>query len=404
MKAFILSLAALVCACATAPSPLASDAEIRWMRTYASEHDDWINDIVPLRGGGVLAVGFLNRNQMQSDWRALVVALDIGGRERWRAEYGEGGGADAFWNGAETTDGALALVGFTTRIGAGGIDAWFARTDTQGRLLGESSFGDSEYDRVTDLAPTADGGWILVGHSVSPETSHRRVLLLKVDGAGREQWRRIVTERESSGALYVEPSGDGAFIVSGGASQGDDSDVLLLKVDSDGREIWRRLIGAENSADVNHALVVRPDGRIVALGYTRSWGAIDYDLFAVTLNGAGETLTRSVFGGAGDDRPIGARLDPEGRIWTIGYTRSAGAGDWDVLLASVDPQGRFDPGATIFAGPADDNGTAVHPLANGDILIAGYSSSLPGGAQDAFLARIRRPDPARADPRFSVRP
>jgi hypothetical protein len=397
----LLACALAACATPTPQTPAFSGADVRWTLTFASAGDDWINEIVRLRNGRHLAVGYLNRTDTDSDWRALAVEIEGDGRVRSRREYGEGGGVDAFWNAAETARGERIHIGFTTRIGAGGIDAYLARTDAAGALLGESTFGEADYDRVTDLAATPDDGWIMVGHSVAPGSENRRVFIVKADAGGREVWRRIYTEGESSGALSIEATPDGAYVVSGGASREDDSDMLLLKIDADGDEIWRRTVGAETSADINHGLVVRPDGRIVAVGYTASWGAEGYDLFAVTLSAHGDVLQRSLFGGAGDDRAIGARLDRDGRVWLVGYTRSAG--DWDVIVAALDASGRFLPGAAILAGAADDNGACILPLPDGDLLVGGYSASLGPGGQDAFVLRMAPPDLHRAHPLFTVR-
>lgn len=392
-------------ACATSAAPpatFASTQDIRWFRTFAAEGDDWINDFVTLRSGNVLAVGFLNRVGLESDWRALAVELTDSGAVRRQNEYGQGAGVDSFWNAAEAPDGTLAHVGFTTRIGAGGIDAYLTRTARDGSLIGETNFGETDYDRFTDLALAPGGGWIMVGHSVGPD-EQRRVFIVRANAAGEEVWRRILTERESSGALYIEPTPDGAYVISGGASQGEDSDLLLLKIDADGNELWRRVTGAAGTADINHGLVVRPDGRIVAVGYTASWGAQSYDFFAITFSAEGELIERSVFGGAGDDRPINAKLDVDGTIWLVGYTRSAGAGDWDVIVAGLDQSGRFLPGAALISGASDDNGTAVLPLPGGDLLIGGYSRSLGDLREDAFILRLARPDLSQPHASFTRR-
>lgn len=400
----LLALFALV-GCATSaapPAPLSSTHDIRWFHSFASEGDDWINDFIALRGGRILAVGFLNRVELESDWRALAIELTASGVIERQTEYGAGSAVDAFWNAAQSPDGTLAHVGFTTRLGAGGIDAYLVRTTPDGALIGEHAFGEAHYDRFTDLAPVPGGGWIMAGHSVGPD-DNRRVFIMRANAQGEEVWQRILLERESSGALYIEPTPDGAYVISGGASQGDDSDLLLLKIDAEGNELWRRVAGAQESADVNHGLVVRPDGRIVAVGYTASWGAQSYDLFAMTFSPEGELIERSVFGGADDDRPIGARLDPNGDIWLVGYTRSAGSGDWDVIVAALDGDGRFRPGAAIITGPQDDNGTAVLPLPGGDLLVGGYSSSLSAQRQDGFVLRLARPDLSQPHPRFARR-
>ena len=67
------------------------------------------------------------------------------------------------------------------------------------------------------------------------------------------------------------------------------------------------------------------------------------------------------------------------------------AGGQDLLLARLDSQGSFEPSAITIGGPADDHGTALLPLADGSILLAGYSRGLGEGGEDAFVLRLTRP-------------
>lgn len=386
-----------------AAAQLSANVELRWVQTFSTPGDDWVNDIIQLDQRHALALGFLNRVDADppSDWGGFTSKLDLEtGAVARQSEYGAGGGIDAFWTGAPTPDGFI-FGGFSNRNSAGGLDAWVLRAAPDGAQLSETMIGEAFYDRITDLAPAGDGGWIGAGHSVA--NNARRIMIVKVNASGREVWRRIFTEGESSGALYVEPAGDGGFIISDGASTGEDGDLLVMKIDAEGRELWRRLIGAPVTSDVNHGLAMRADGRIVAVGYTQSWGAIDRDMFAVTLSPEGEVLSRDVFGGSGDDRPIFVRSDKDGRMWLVGYTTSASDGDWDVIVAALSDAGQFEAGVAILSGVGDDNGAAIQPLPDGDLLIGGYSASFGAAAQDAFVARIARPNLTNADPRFTNR-
>jgi hypothetical protein len=401
--------ASLLAAAAQPPSvePLRlqgdSSARLLWMRTFASQGDDWINDIVPISGERYLAVGFLGRvDGFSSDWRALAATLDESGTVLSTREYGEGGGVDAFWSADEAEDGRLILSGFTTRIGAGGIDALMVITDEGGEMLVERAFGGGGYDRFTDLAGAGDG-YVFLGHSQPENEDRRRLYAVRTGTDGQPLWERIIEGPESHGALYIEPVSDGGFIVAGGLGRGEDSDLLIIKLDPDGRELWRRTVGTPEADDVNHGLTLLPNGNIVVVGYSQSWNSRGNAILAATLSPSGEVLRQELLDGPDDDRPILAKVDAEGRVSIVGYTRSAGAGGWDMIVAQLDAQGAFRPGVLTVGGPADDNGTAIRPLADGSLLVAGYSNGLGGGAQDAFVARLSAPSFETPHPAFQRR-
>jgi len=355
---------------------------------------------VPLADGSSLAVGILNRLDASppSDWRALAVKLRDDGTVDWSKEYGAGGGVDAFWSVREQGDGGLLFGGFSTRVGPGGINAYFAAATADGTLLKENGYGTAGYDRITSLAPTPTG---YLGVGDAEGVDGRDVFLIHVDKAGVETWRRVFAESGSNGALYVKPAPGGGFVVAGGTSPKGDAEVLVLKLDDSGNELWRRTIGQPGTDDVNHGLAVLPDGRIVVVGYTQSSGARERDFLAAVLDPDGNVRSLETYGGPADDRAILAKPDAQGRVWVIGYTKSADAGEWDVMLTQLDARGAFRDAVVLIGGPLDDNGTAVRPLQDGSVLIGGYSNNLGGGAQDAFVARLSALE-WRSHPAFKV--
>lgn len=368
------------------------DAAIAWGQRFASEGDDWVNDLVMLRKGNVVAVGFLNRidGSPPSDWHALAAEIGPDGTLVKQNSFGSGAGIDAFWSVAEAGDGSRMFAGFTTRMGGGGIDGLALHADAHGGLRLERAFGQGGYDRFTDLAATADG-YVFLGHSQAEGSDKRRIYIVKTDLSGQALWERVHDALESWGALYIEPAGDGGFIVAGGTARDGDGDMFAMKVDAEGRELWRQRAGTPDWDEVNHGLVLRPDGRIVLAGYTHKRGGETNDLVAATLSPTGEVERIERFGGPGDDRAILAKADGQGRVWIVGHSGSAGAGGQDLLLARLDSQGSFEPSAITIGGPADDHGTALLPLADGSILLAGYSRGLGEGGEDAFVLRLTRP-------------
>jgi hypothetical protein len=365
-------------------------SRLRWVEALATPNDDWINDLVLLRSGNVAAAGFLNRrDDPPSDWSAVLAEVTPAGHVVGPRTYGVGSGIDAFFGLAEAEDGGRILAGFTTRIGKGGIDAWAVITRSDGTLVIEEAYGGAGYDRFTDVAAARDG-YVFLGHSQAEHSDKRRVFLVKIDRSGRKLWERVHDAAESWGALYIEPAPGGGFIIAGGTSAGADADMFAMKVGDDGRELWRKRAGTPDWNEINHGLVVRPTGEIVLVGYTNKGGGSN-DLVAATLSSDGDLKRLERWGGEADDRAILARAGAGDRIWVVGHTASAGAGGDDALITSLDPNGSFEGGAVTIGGAADDRATAVLPLFDGSLVIAGYSRSMGTGGNDAFIGRLTAP-------------
>ncbi|HEX6218197.1 MAG TPA: hypothetical protein VFZ35_02860 [Sphingomicrobium sp.] len=370
-----------------------ADTRIEWAQVVVSPNDDWINDLSMLRNGNVLGVGFVNRadGTFDSDWQAVQVEIDPAGRRVAEHRYGAGGGTDAFWSAEELDGGNRIFAGLTSRLGPGGINGYVLVSRPDGTIVKENGYGHPGYDRFTDLAP-GEGGFVFVGHSQSSdERMSRRTYILKTDPNGLPLWERIYGGPEMWSALYIEPSGDGGFIIAGGMATAGDGDMFAMKVDSEGRELWRKRVGTPDWDEINHGIVIRPDGTIVLVGYTNQHGSDQHDWVAATLAPDGDIIRLERYGGPKDERARLAKLDGDGTIWMIGHTDSAGTGDADLLLSTIDANGAFTGVAMTLGGAQEDIGTAVLPLGKDSILLAGYGRNLGPGGQDAFIARLSRP-------------
>jgi len=370
---------------------LASDGRsaIRMQIGFGSPGEDWINRVVPLRDGTFLAVGFLNRGE-NDDSHAFAARLKPDGAVVWAREYGEAG-ANAFWAAREAADGRLFLTGYTSGSGAGAEDALLLILDSDGTTRSLSSFGGPKDDLAFDLALAADGGAILAGQTESSGAGERDVFLVRTDAEGREQWRHDYGGPGIDRGFAVAATPDGGFVVAGITADDPKQPVdgLIMKTDAGGRLLWRRVV-AGDKADIPHFLHLLPDGRIQVVGYAASWGARDNDLLSVLLAADGTVLHQEIYGGPGDDRGMTSVLDRDGHSLLVGYTQSAGAGAWDILLARLSPAGKFESSVT-FGAAGVDRGTSVAPLPDGTLLLGAYMAAQGSLDLDALILRVDRP-------------
>jgi hypothetical protein len=112
----------------------------------------------------------------------------------------------------------------------------------------------------------------------------------------------------------------------------------LIKTDTNGNKIWDKTLGGINH-DGGYSVQQTNDKGYIITGYTDSFGAGDYDIWLIKIDGNGDKIWDRSFGGIDNEYGYSVQqTNDEGYIIT-GYTISFGAGNHDVLLIKTDSQG-----------------------------------------------------------------
>ncbi|BAF71544.1 hypothetical protein [Sulfurovum sp. NBC37-1] len=209
------------------------DGDKVWGGYYGGKDDDRVYGLIAA-DNGYLAVGD-TESYGHGDRDAYMVKLDKSGKKEWHAAFG-GKDDDSARAVLATKDGYL-LVGNTDSFGRNYMNAYVVKTDKKGKLLWEKSYGGSHEDEAFAVAPSADGGFVVVGRS---ESFTRRngfdLYLFKIDSNGKLLWERTYGGEADDVGYDIVALEDGYLIV--GDKKTDrrrDSDVWVLKVDLKGR-------------------------------------------------------------------------------------------------------------------------------------------------------------------------
>jgi uncharacterized delta-60 repeat protein len=196
-------------------------------------------------------------------------------------------------------------------------------------------------------------------------------------------------------AVVTQP--DGKVIVAGYANILGDDDFALARYNPDGSldagfgfgGLQATHFGGNERAT---ALLLQPDGRIVAAGFTDRDGDLDFALARYNPDGGLD----SSFGGDGgtccfffqNDGARALALQPDGKIIAAGVTDRDG--DLDVALMRFNPDGSLDSGfgngghaCCFFFG--DDAARALVLQPDGRLVIAGVTNE--AGHQDFAISR-----------------
>lgn len=219
-----------------------------------------------------------------------LIKLDATGNKVWDKTIG-GSGSDILTSLAQTTDGGYILGGYSnsgisgdkSQASPGSYDYWLLKVDALGNKSWDKTFGGADFDQLTSLSQTVDGGYILGGYSNSGISGIKSQAskgsddywIIKLDATGNKTWDKTIGGSDIDQLYSMQQTVDGGYILGGHSRSslgGDKSepvkgivDYWVVKVDIAGNIQWDKTIGA-NNIDRLTALQQTSDGGYMLAG------------------------------------------------------------------------------------------------------------------------------------------
>ena len=374
------------------PAPETPAAPAGWNLAIGGERDDRAAAITASIDGGYLLVGHTN-SYGSGGYDVYLVKIDDAGEVIWGQTYG-GDQSDYAYSVAQTADGGFIVGGITYSSGAGRFDFYLLKTDADGKLAWEKTYGGPDDDQMRKVLPTADGGYLLVGYSNSFGAGWSDIYVVKTDADGAELWNKSFGGTDHDRAHSAIELADGSLVIAGytisfASGQEESADTWLIKLDAEGNELWQNTMGTTDT-DYAYDLKATDDGGFIVAGYHVNYGITQRDVYLIRADADGLDLWFRGYSGAETettDRSASVHLAPDGGYLVAGHTLATGAGGSDAWLLSVDAQGDVIWSQT-FGGAKDDRAYAMLPTADGDVILAGYTASAGNGGADVYVQKI----------------
>jgi hypothetical protein len=354
----------------------------------------------------------------------------------WTQTYdGDGLGAIGY-DVAVDASGNLFVAGYAPTVVPGWSDVWLRKYDPDGNpswTVTDNGAADLD-DEGHGVAVDASGNVLVAGHETAV-SGYYDIWVRKYDPAGGEVWTRTYDGPgggDDSANRIATDAGANAFVIGYETSSAGDTDVWIRKYDPAGGTVWTRVFDGAGMNDSGYGIAVDPSGSVLAIGYsTGAAGATSWVRKLDTDGGPVWSRTYPVttvldagYGIASDPsgNPLvtgfeqsltGSRdvwehkMDPDGTpLWSRAYdgvgaaedigldgTSDAGGdllatgwvtvsdGTTDILVQKLDPGGTVLWTRTFDAAGADDAGLGIATDADGNVLVAGVSTSALGVPQ-----------------------
>jgi hypothetical protein len=259
--------------------------------------------------------------------------------------------------------------------------------------------GGAALDWATGLVNTSDGGYALVGQTlstngdVSGSNGSGDIWVAKLDDAGNISWQKCLGGTNDDIGYSIAQAADGSLFVTGRtlSSDGDATgyhgggDVLVSKLDINGNVLWKKAIGG-SAQDVGWGITTTPDNGCIITGNAASndgditgvHGGLD--LLLVRLDSAGNILWQKAYGGSGGEQGDALIAIDDGGYMIVGSTFSndgdvsGNHGGIDGWILKVDGGGVLQWQKTV-GGRGDDTFHAIKKDSQGNFVITGASGS-----------------------------
>ena len=185
----------------------------------------------------------------------------------WSRTYGSTGEAIAS-SLVATSDGGYAIAGYTNSSGKGDYDFWLVKTDKDGEMEWNQTYGGPESETVKDLITTSDGGFAILGQ-FTDSYGNCDCLLVKTDTMGNMEWNQTYGRRSDFVNSLIQTS-DGGYAMAGSFTSNREDpferDFWLIKTDSYGNIEWTQTYGEGKCYDSANALVETGEGGYLLVG------------------------------------------------------------------------------------------------------------------------------------------
>jgi predicted secreted protein len=341
-----------------------------WSQTYGGEFIDHATSLVETSDGGYVLAGVTSFPVGIGSSYFLLIKTDAYGVIDWNQTY-EGEAAYAHEL-VETSDGGYALAG-TRCTDENYFDFWLVKTDAYGNMVWNQTYGGPNIDQASSLVQTGDGGFALAGYTESFGSGDHDCWLIKTDAEGNMVWNQTYGGEGMEVASSLVETSDGGYALGGQTSPETEFDFSLIKTDSYGNMEWNQTFGG-TGWDQAYSMVETSDGGYALAGRTNSLGAGSYDAWLVKTDSNGNMQWNQTYGGTGWDEAQSLVETSDDGFALAGRTNSFGAGDYDFWLVKTDPYGNMEWNQT-YGGPNRDQALAVVQTSDDGFILAGKTTA-----------------------------
>lgn len=292
---------------------------LEWSETYGGSGIDNIYDVKQTPDGGYIVAG--RTDQDGSSYSMVwLIRTDAMGDTLWTKTFGEHDKAELANSVEITNDGGFIVAGMkeVEPYDDPHEEFWLIKTDSDGNLLWSRTHGGAGYDAAFSVNQSSDLGFIIIGTTEVP-LSLEDIRLVKTNQDGMLEWEKTYGGLFNDAGLDVIQTQDGGYMLTGKIQSAvwDPFDMWVIKTDEDGNQIWDNLFGG-SAMDMGYALIADPESGYLLAGITTTPGTGNANGWLVKIDEDGNEEWTKPIGPSDMDRFRDIAITADGDIILAG--------------------------------------------------------------------------------------
>lgn len=218
---------------------------------------------------GFLIAGYQGSSMTSSTYNMRLIKTDINGDTLWTRNYG-GNSEERAFDMAICPDEGFILTGFTKSSGAGGKDLYIVKTDKDGHLQWEKTYGYDTDEEGHSIVTSTDGGYFIAG-KLNRYDGSGDLWFMRLNAQGDSLWTKVYGGDRRDEVGQVHRTADGGYIFAGtrghALTLGYITNIYVIRFDAAGDTLWTREIGDDNYWESGGDILEQDDGTFILVGY-----------------------------------------------------------------------------------------------------------------------------------------
>lgn len=375
--------------------PFLGSGQIAFYKIFSNNGNDFGQGIVQLEDSSYVITGASSSFDPNSQTQAFLLKIDSLGNKIWTQNYG---GSEIDWGRRvlHFPENGFYVAGYTNSIGNGAYDFYLNKTDLEGNLIWEKSFGSSSWEMLNDAIFTSDSSIVMVGQTLNTSNEKEDIYIVKTNMNGNIIWTKQIGDIGSDIATSIEQLNDSTYIIAGQFFNPDslNNKGWVMSIDSSGAINWEKQIGSTKHFKFNDFTIINNQINLVGTAnsnndddYKGVISKVDVDGNILLLNIENDSKTTSfeniVPYNDNNNVYISMNLIIDGVTYPDG---------WDLALGKYTESLYWDNASLGISHTGDDISGQLISTNDGGLILIGYSSFLGAGGNNINVVKIGKND------------